>query len=326
MSDAIGCPLEFIVFPLLTISAACIGLSAHVAINVMWKEPAILWFIIASNKGQKKAAALRLLKKPLEEIGCVEAENWWHQQNISCNNINWQPTSVVDWQLQLWGITSGDEEKWVADTQIVWWNEYNVLQAVRFCNGSQDTHYTEWWKLLVKIIKFQMPNAFVDYCYYHLKAMMARSPHLRWHKNISVHQLTESTRSWKHLNCSAQPLPWGSASKLITCQVQTERLANSGRHLTLSSRQTHVSPWDSFVSQRRNTIKLFPHVQSHLQVGFNAVSWSRSWVLECDVALSINTQFNITHLACPHSWSNFLLSSSYTTLTSRFNVLSIVKL
>ena len=78
--DAIGCPLEFIVFPLLTIAAACMGVNAHVAINGMWKEPAIVWFIVVPNKGQKKTAALRLLKKPLEEIECTEAENWRRQQ------------------------------------------------------------------------------------------------------------------------------------------------------------------------------------------------------------------------------------------------------
>ena len=54
LSDAIGCPIEFIVLPLLTIIVGCMGVNAHIAINQMWKEPAILWFIIAANKGQKK--------------------------------------------------------------------------------------------------------------------------------------------------------------------------------------------------------------------------------------------------------------------------------
>ena len=153
---------------------------------------------------------------------------------------------------------------------------------------------------LINFCKSQMPNAFVDYCYYHLKTMMVRSPHLRWYKNISVHQSTESIPFWKHLNCSAQPPPWGSASKLITCQVETEMLADSGRHLTLSSPQTHVAPWDSFVSQRRNTIKLFPHVQAHLQCRLPIpILSSRMWH---DV---INTQFNkfsITHWPCVPSF------------------------
>ena len=74
--DAIGCPLEFIIFPLLTIIAGCMGINAHVAINQMWTEPAIVWFIVAANKGQKKTAALRLLKKPLEEIEEREEQEW----------------------------------------------------------------------------------------------------------------------------------------------------------------------------------------------------------------------------------------------------------
>ena len=65
LSDAIGCPLEFIIFPLLTIIAGCMGISARIAINHVWTEPAVVWFIVAANKGQKKTAALRLLKKPL---------------------------------------------------------------------------------------------------------------------------------------------------------------------------------------------------------------------------------------------------------------------
>ena len=52
------------------------GVNAHIKINQIWKEPAILWFIIAANKGQKKTAALRLLKKPLQEIKEKEAEKW----------------------------------------------------------------------------------------------------------------------------------------------------------------------------------------------------------------------------------------------------------
>ena len=54
LSDAIGCPVEFIFLPLLTIVAACMGINAHVKVNPIWYEPAILWFIIAANKGKKK--------------------------------------------------------------------------------------------------------------------------------------------------------------------------------------------------------------------------------------------------------------------------------
>ena len=46
LSDAIGCPLEFIIFPLLTIVAGCMGINAHVAINQMWIEAAVVWFTV----------------------------------------------------------------------------------------------------------------------------------------------------------------------------------------------------------------------------------------------------------------------------------------
>ena len=61
------------------------GVNAHIAINQMWKEPAILWFIIASYKGQKKTAALRLLKKPLQEIDNEEARKWATQHGNEQN-------------------------------------------------------------------------------------------------------------------------------------------------------------------------------------------------------------------------------------------------
>ena len=76
LSDAIGCPIEFIVFPLLTMIAGCMGVNAHISLNQMWREPSILWFIIAANKGQKKTAALRLLKKPLQDIEEEETKKW----------------------------------------------------------------------------------------------------------------------------------------------------------------------------------------------------------------------------------------------------------
>ena len=56
------------------------GINAHIAINQMWTEPAIVWFIVAANKGQKKTAALRLLKKPLEEIEEREEQAWQQAQ------------------------------------------------------------------------------------------------------------------------------------------------------------------------------------------------------------------------------------------------------
>ena len=86
LSDAIGCPIEFVVFPLLTIIAGCMGVNAHISLNQMWKEPAILWFIIAASKGQKKTAALRLLKKPLQEIEHKESKKWLAEHGNEQNN------------------------------------------------------------------------------------------------------------------------------------------------------------------------------------------------------------------------------------------------
>lgn len=95
LSDAIGCPVEFIFYPLLTIVAACMGINAHVKVNPIWYEPAILWFIIAANKGQKKTAALRLLKKPLLDIEHREAE-LWRANNDTNTKLDTPPQLIID--------------------------------------------------------------------------------------------------------------------------------------------------------------------------------------------------------------------------------------
>ena len=96
LSDAIGCPLEFIIFPLLTIIAVagCMGINARIAINQMWTEPAIVWFIVAANKGQKKTAALRLLKKPLEEIEEREEQAWQQTQTTQRTSSSTTPPQL----------------------------------------------------------------------------------------------------------------------------------------------------------------------------------------------------------------------------------------
>ena len=95
LSNAIGCPIEFIFFPLLTIVAACMGINAHVKVNPIWYEPAILWFIIAANKGQKKTAALRLLKKPLLALEQKEVEMWLaNQENAKSGGT--PPQLIID--------------------------------------------------------------------------------------------------------------------------------------------------------------------------------------------------------------------------------------
>ena len=44
------------------------GTNAFVNINPEWQEPSILWFIIAARKGEKKTAALKRIRKPIEEL------------------------------------------------------------------------------------------------------------------------------------------------------------------------------------------------------------------------------------------------------------------
>ena len=55
-ADAIGVPLEFIFWPLLTAVASFIGTNGQIRINSEWVEPSIMWFVIAAKKGEKKTA------------------------------------------------------------------------------------------------------------------------------------------------------------------------------------------------------------------------------------------------------------------------------
>ena len=52
------------------------GVNAHININPAWKEPAIIWFVVAAKKGEKKTAALRLIRQALEGIEKERIQEW----------------------------------------------------------------------------------------------------------------------------------------------------------------------------------------------------------------------------------------------------------
>lgn len=67
-SKAVGCPPEFIFFPLLTALAFCAGIQASVKVNPEWSEKLILWFVVAARKGGKKTPALERVKDAMAAI------------------------------------------------------------------------------------------------------------------------------------------------------------------------------------------------------------------------------------------------------------------
>ena len=79
-ADAIGAPVEFLAYPLLTVAASFMGINAHVRVNPEWTEPAILWFVVAAKKGEKKTAALRRLRAPLEDLEKQLQKQWQTSQ------------------------------------------------------------------------------------------------------------------------------------------------------------------------------------------------------------------------------------------------------
>lgn len=65
-AKAIGAPKHYIFFPLLTVSASFMGINGSITINEEWKEPPIMWNVVAARKGEKKTAALNRYKKLLK--------------------------------------------------------------------------------------------------------------------------------------------------------------------------------------------------------------------------------------------------------------------
>ena len=82
-ADALGVPKQFILYPLISSVAACIGVNGYIRINQTWVEPSILWLVVAA-KGEKKTAALRVIRTPpqllvdnfnFEELHCILKRN-----------------------------------------------------------------------------------------------------------------------------------------------------------------------------------------------------------------------------------------------------------
>ncbi len=94
-ADAVGVPIEFIFWPLLTAVASFIGINRHIQINSEWIEPSIMWFVIAAKKGEKKTAALRKIRKPVEAIE-HDLIGEWESAQRSNDDKSVPPQLIVD--------------------------------------------------------------------------------------------------------------------------------------------------------------------------------------------------------------------------------------
>ena len=93
-ADALGVPPEFILYPLLTSVAACIGVNGSIRINSTWVEPSILWLVVAAKKGEKKTAALRVIRRPFEKLQDEVIQRW--KDNLSEEKPQTPPQMLVD--------------------------------------------------------------------------------------------------------------------------------------------------------------------------------------------------------------------------------------
>lgn len=94
-ADAIGVSPEFILYPMLTATASLMGTNAHISINSEWKEPSILWFIIAAKKGEKKTAALKRVRGPIESLEEELKQEWMENESPTRPAI--PPQLVIDY-------------------------------------------------------------------------------------------------------------------------------------------------------------------------------------------------------------------------------------
>lgn len=67
-ANSIGSPLEFIFFPLLSVTSHFMGPYTRVEVNDHWKEPPIIWNVVLADKGQKKSPAINRLLQPIQEL------------------------------------------------------------------------------------------------------------------------------------------------------------------------------------------------------------------------------------------------------------------
>ena len=67
-SNSLGCPDEYIFFPLPTKTASIVDTNGIVKINKFWEEPSIVWFNVCARKGQKKMPGLNVVAKPVIQI------------------------------------------------------------------------------------------------------------------------------------------------------------------------------------------------------------------------------------------------------------------
>ena len=93
-ADALGVPKEFILYPLITSVAACIGVNGNIRINQTWVEPSIMWLVVAAKKGEKKTAALRVIRRPFERIQEEFIKEW--KEDISDDKPQTPPQLLVD--------------------------------------------------------------------------------------------------------------------------------------------------------------------------------------------------------------------------------------
>ena len=67
------------------------GTNTTMEINSKWKEPALLWFVIASKKGTNKSGALNLLTQPLQEL-----EEMLQEENDADDEIETEAQLLID--------------------------------------------------------------------------------------------------------------------------------------------------------------------------------------------------------------------------------------
>ena len=82
-ADAVGVPPEFILFPLTTAAASMLGTNAFIKINDEWKEPSIIWFVLAAKKR---------VRKPIDDI---EKEVWDQWMLEAGNDHSTPPPQLI---------------------------------------------------------------------------------------------------------------------------------------------------------------------------------------------------------------------------------------
>ncbi|XP_059148660.1 uncharacterized protein LOC131935932 isoform X2 [Physella acuta] len=65
LARGIGCPVEFVLVPLLSCVGSLLGTNTSIRVHKSWSEPPVIWTVVGANAGSRRSAVVRQLLSPI---------------------------------------------------------------------------------------------------------------------------------------------------------------------------------------------------------------------------------------------------------------------